>query len=191
MIQLIDKPLEGLILFKNTIHRDGRGFFLETYTERETKALGIEDRFVQENHSCSSHGVLRGLHFQNIYAQAQIVRVIKGEIYDVAVNINPRSSDFGKYFGVFLKAENYEQFYMSADYAHGFLVLSEEAQILYKCSQYYHPEDEDGIIYNDKTVNINWPLARIKGDVIISEKDLTYASFADYTRRVSIVKEIK
>ena len=181
MITLVGKPLDGLVLFENYVYEDERGYFSETYVEREIRNLGIMDTFVQENHSCSKKGVLRGLHFQKKYAQAQIVRVIKGEIFDVAVNINPNSCDFGKHFGVRLCAESHRQFYMSADYAHGFMVLSEQAEVLYKCSQYYHPEDESGIIYNDQILQIEWPYSLLKSEeLIVSEKDLSYQSFKEY-----------
>lgn len=184
MITVLEKPLDGLILFKNQVYTDTRGFFLETYVKREMEELGIQEDFVQENHSHSVHGVLRGLHFQKNYAQAQIVRVIRGKVYDVAVNINPQSNDFGKFSGVVLSENDYTQLYMSKDYAHGFLVISEYADILYKCSQFYHKEDECGIIYNDSILGINWPFDNIKGDVIVSQKDLLNMTFENYKKTV-------
>ena len=180
MVTVLEKPLDGLILFKNQIYKDTRGYFLETYVKNEMERIGIYENFVQENHSHSVHGVLRGLHFQNKYAQAQIVSVIRGVVYDVAVNINHQSNDFGKYYGTLISEYDHTQFYIPKDYAHGFLVLSDCADILYKCSQYYHKDDECGIIYNDSTLNIEWPTEQIKGSLIVSPKDLSNMTFDEF-----------
>lgn len=179
MIEVIQKQYEGLLVFKPQVFEDARGFFAESYNKRELYNLGIEDEFVQDNHSLSQKGVLRGLHFQQgLFAQAQIVRVIRGEIYDVAVNINPHSAFFGKYAGAILSAENHHEYYMSKDYAHGFLVLSEWAEVLYKCSQNYHPECEGGIRYNDPDINIDWPMGSIQ-NLIVSKRDESYPTFRE------------
>ncbi len=173
MIEIVRNQYEGLIVFKPQIFEDERGFFSEVYNKKDLCSIGIEDEFLQDNHSMSKKGVLRGLHFQKDYMQAQIVRVIRGKIYDVAVNINPKSSCFGKYMGVELSEENHYEYYMSKDYAHGFLVLSEKAEVLYKCSQYYHPECECGIRYDDEDINIDWPLDLVE-KVVVSKRDLNY-----------------
>lgn len=173
MIEVIKKEYDGLIIFRPQIYEDVRGFFMETYNKQELCSIGIDDEFIQDNHSLSKKGVLRGLHFQKDFAQAQIVRVIRGEIYDVAVNINPQSIYFGKYMGIKLSAENRYEYYMSKDYAHGFLVLSDYAEVLYKCSQNYHPECECGIRYDDQDINIEWPLKSVD-NLIVSRRDKEY-----------------
>lgn len=178
MIEIIRKEQDGLIVFKPQIFEDARGFFAETYNKKELYELGISDEFIQDNHSMSQKGVLRGLHFQKQFAQAQIVRVVRGVIYDVAVNINPKSNHFGKYLGIELSAENHYEYYMSKDYAHGFLVLSDHAEVLYKCSQNYHPECECGIRYDDTDINIDWPLDSIE-NLIISERDSDYMTLQE------------
>lgn len=170
--------MDGLILLSPEIFTDQRGEFFESYNQREMQHFGIEDLFVQDNQSKSKKGVLRGLHYQKKYSQAQIVRVIEGEIFDVAVNINQQSPCFGKYAGVKLSDTNRKMFYMSKDYAHGFLVLSDVAVVLYKCSQFYHPEDEGGIIYNDPDIAIKWPLESIQ-KLYIAEKDLAYKKLGE------------
>ena len=151
---------------------------METYSKQEFKKIGITSDFVQDNHSKSSKGVLRGLHFQKQYSQAKLVRVIKGEVFDVAVDLRKNSPTYAKYYGVVLSEENKLQFYIPKGFAHGFLVLSEEAEFVYKCDEFYHPEDEGGILWNDKTININWPLDLIGGEDNIkqSEKDKKWSS---------------
>jgi len=178
MVEVIRKEQDGLIVFRPQLFEDARVFFAETYNKRELYEIGIEDEFIQDNHSMSKRGVLRGLHFQKEFAQAQIVRVIRGAIYDVAVNINPQSVFFGKYMGIELSAENHFEYYMSKDYAHGFLVLSDYAEVLYKCSQNYHPECECGIRYDDKDINIDWPLNSIE-NLIVSERDKAYMTLQE------------
>ncbi len=178
MIEIIKKDQGGLIVFKPQIFEDSRGFFAETYNKRELYNIGIADEFLQDNHSMSRKGVLRGMHFQKECAQAQIVRVVRGKIYDVAVNINPQSDYFGKYMGVELSAENHYEYYMSKDYAHGFLVLSDYAEVLYKCSQNYHPEFECGVRYDDADINIDWPLGAVE-NLIISDRDKEYKTLRE------------
>lgn len=174
----IETGIEGLYIIEPMVFGDSRGFFMETYSKQEFKKIGITSDFVQDNHSKSSKGVLRGLHFQKQYSQAKLVRVIKGEVFDVAVDLRKNSPTYAKYYGVVLSEENKLQFYIPKGFAHGFLVLSEEAEFVYKCDEFYHPEDEGGILWNDKTININWPLDLIGGEDNIkqSEKDKKWSS---------------
>lgn len=165
--------IEGLYVLKPTVYEDNRGFFMETYNKNDFVEIGIENEFVQDNQSKSSKGVLRGLHFQIQYPQAKLVRVIKGEVYDVAVDLRKGSATYGKYYGVLLSDKNKLQFFIPRGFAHGFLVVSDEAEFVYKCDDFYHPGDEGGISYDDSTVDIKWPFEKIGGKdkVILSEKD--------------------
>lgn len=169
----IETGINGLFVIETKLFEDTRGFFMETYNKKEFTKLGITNDFVQDNHSKSTKGVLRGLHFQKQYSQAKLVRVIKGEVYDVAVDLRSGSSTYGKYYGVILSEQNKLQFYIPKGFAHGFLVISNEAEFVYKCDEFYHPEDECGILWNDPTININWPLHLIGGEdeILQSEKD--------------------
>ena len=163
---------EKVFVIAPTIFGDQRGFFMETYNKKEFYELGIDIDFVQDNHSRSKKGTLRGLHFQVRFPQAKLVRVIRGEVYDVVVDIRKNSATFGKWFGIVLSEENKRQFFMPAGFAHGFLTLSEIAEFTYKCSDYYHPEDEGGIIWNDEDIAIDWPLKEYGIEVpLLSEKD--------------------
>ena len=152
---------------------------MESYNKKDFEEIGIPNEFVQDNHSKSSKGVLRGLHFQKQYPQSKLVRVIKGEVYDVAVDLRKDSKTYGKYYGVILSEENKLQFFIPKGFAHGFLVLSDEAEFVYKCDDFYHPGDEGGLIWNDKTINVNWPLEKVGGEqnLIQSEKDTKWPSF--------------
>ena len=174
----IETGIEGLYVIKPTVFEDSRGFFMETYNKESFAEIGITNEFVQDNHSKSSKGVLRGLHFQKEYAQSKLVRVIKGEVYDVAVDLRKDSTTYGKYYGVLLSEENKLQFLIPRGFAHGFLVTSDEAEFVYKCDDLYHPGDEGGLIWNDKTINIDWPLDRIGGveKLIQSEKDTKWGT---------------
>ena len=149
--------IEGLCVITPTVHGDRRGYFSETYNLREMQEAGINTIFVQDNQSSSSKGVLRGLHYQIHYPQTKLVRVIRGNVYDVAVDIRKGSKTFGKYFGVELSEDNHKQLYIPKGFAHGFLVLSDFAEFCYKCDDYWHPNDEGGIIWNDTDINIAWP----------------------------------
>lgn len=162
--------IEGLYVIEPTVFEDNRGFFMETYNKKDFEEIGITTEFVQDNHSKSVKGVLRGLHFQKKFPQAKLVKVIKGEVYDVAVDLRKDSKTYGKYYGIILTEKNKLQFYIPRGFAHGFLVLSEEAEFTYKCDELYHPNDEGGIIWNDKTINIEWPLDKIE-NIIQSDKD--------------------
>ncbi|WP_434304808.1 dTDP-4-dehydrorhamnose 3,5-epimerase [Clostridium botulinum] len=165
-------PIEGLYVIEPKAFSDHRGYFMETYNYEDFKAAGLDMVFVQDNQSKSKKGVLRGLHFQKKHPQGKLVRVIRGEVFDVAVDIREDSSTFGKWYGVILSEENKKQFYIPEGFAHGFLVLSDEAEFCYKCTDFYHPEDEGGIIWNDPTISIVWPFEKIKDiNILLSEKD--------------------
>ncbi len=161
-------PLPGVLVVQPKVFGDARGFFVETYNEARYQSSGVSVRFVQDNHSLSTQrGVLRGLHFQRTKPQDKLVWCIEGQIWDVAVDVRPSSPTFKQWFGVHLDTENKKQIFVPAGFAHGFVVLSERAQVVYKCSALYDPSDEGGLIWNDPTVNIDWPLR----DVILSAKD--------------------
>ena len=155
---------------------DNRGYFMETYKESDFKAAGLDYNFVQDNQSKSKAGVLRGLHFQKTYPQAKLVRVLEGEVFDVAVDLRKNSPTYGKWVGVILSAEKGNMFMIPRGFAHGFVVLSEKAKFCYKCDEVYHPEDEGGILYNDPQVNIAWPEV---GEVLLSEKDKKHPLLKD------------
>lgn len=148
--------IEGLCLITPTVHGDERGYFTETYNSRELAQAGINSVFVQDNQSMSVKGVLRGLHFQINYPQCKLVRVVRGRVFDVAVDIRKGSPTFGKWYGAELSEENMKQLYIPENFAHGFLVLSEKAEFCYKVTDYWHPNDEGGIAWNDSTIGINW-----------------------------------
>jgi dTDP-4-dehydrorhamnose 3,5-epimerase len=150
--------IEGLKIITPRIFGDSRGYFMETYNARDFREAGIAADFVQDNQSSSVKNVLRGLHFQVKFPQAKLVRVISGQVFDVAVDIRPGSATYGQWHGVILSAENRKQFFVPAGFAHGFLVLSDYAEFAYKCSDFYHPEDESGLLYNDPDIGIDWPL---------------------------------
>lgn len=162
--------IEGVYIIEPTIFGDNRGYFMETYNYNEFKAAGLDMVFVQDNQSSSKKGVLRGLHFQKKYPQGKLVRVIKGAVFDVAVDIRQGSETYGKWVGDILSDENKKQIYIPEGFAHGFMVLSAEAEFCYKCTQFYHPEDEDGIAWDDSEIAINWPTAGLDR-IILSEKD--------------------
>lgn len=156
-IRVTPLEIEGLYVIEPTVHRDDRGFFVETYNEREMHEAGLPMRFVQDNQSMSVKGVLRGLHYQLRYPQGKLVRVIRGAVFDVAVDLRPGSATYGAWHGVLLSAENFRQFYIPEGFAHGFLVLSEEAEFCYKCTDFYHPNDEAGLAWNDPAIGVEWP----------------------------------
>jgi len=172
----IDTFIQGLFIIEPAVFNDERGFFMETYNHKEFSQLGINTIFVQDNHSKSKKGVLRGLHFQKKHPQAKLIRVVSGTIYDIAVDLRKKSPTFGKWYGIELSSENKKQIYIPQGFAHGFLTLSEEADVLYKASDYYHPEDEYGIIWNDPDLNINWQVDKVDS-IIISQKDKSFKSF--------------
>lgn len=149
--------IEGLCVITPTVHGDERGYFVETYNQQDMKEAGLEMAFVQDNQSSSSKGVLRGLHYQKKYPQGKLVRVIRGSVYDVAVDLRADSNTYGKWFGIELSEENHKQFYIPEGFAHGYLVLSEWAEFCYKCTDFYHPGDDGGLVWNDPAIGIKWP----------------------------------
>ncbi|WP_033168390.1 dTDP-4-dehydrorhamnose 3,5-epimerase [Clostridium sp. KNHs205] len=168
--QFTPLSIEGLFIIEPKCFGDNRGYFLETYNYEDFCKAGITEVFVQDNQSLSCKGVLRGLHYQKNYPQGKLVRVIKGEVFDVAVDIRKDSKTFGQWHGEILSAENKKQFFVPGGFAHGFLVLSEEAEFVYKCTDFYHPEDQEGIMYNDPDIGIQWPV-EAEMEIILSEKD--------------------
>ena len=167
-INVIKTEIDGVVIIEPKVFGDNRGYFMETYNEHDFKEAGLNYNFIQDNQSKSFKGVLRGLHFQKTHPQTKLVRVLEGEVYDVAVDLRKNSQTYGKYVGVMLSAENKRMFLIPRGFAHGFLVLSETAVFAYKCDDLYHPEDEGAIIWNDPDVNIDWPS---KEGIVLSEKD--------------------
>ena len=149
--------IEGLCVIETAVHGDARGYFMETYNQKDMEEAGLNMVFVQDNQSCSTKGVLRGLHFQKEYPQGKLVRVIRGEVYDVAVDLRKGSATYGKWYGQLLSEENKLQFYIPEGFAHGFLVLSDVAEFCYKCTDFYHPGDEGGLAWNDPMIGVEWP----------------------------------
>lgn len=169
--------IQGLYEIQPKVYGDKRGYFFECYNERVFSAAGLNLSFVQDNQSSSAGGVLRGLHFQMQHPQGKLVRAVSGKVYDVAVDLRTPSPTFGTWYGVILDGEKQNQFYIPKGFAHGFFVLSESAVFAYKCTDFYHPEDEAGLPYNDALLNINWPAANTDFSPILSEKDTKYPSF--------------
>ena len=186
--------IEGLCVIEPTVHGDSRGYFMETYNEKDMKENGLDICFVQDNQSCSVKGVLRGLHFQKQFPQTKLVRVIRGTVYDVAVDLRKDSKTYGRYHGVILSEENKKLFLIPRGFAHGFLVLSDVAEFCYKCDDFYHPNDEGGLAWNDPEIGIKWP--EVVGDysgsayageyaltdgtpLILSEKDQKWLGIKD------------
>lgn len=158
MLKITKTPLDGVILIEPDVHGDNRGFFKESFQEKRYKDIGIDHSFVQDNISRSKKGVLRGLHFQKNNPQGKLVSCINGSVYDVAVDINVNSRSFGEYFGVLLTSSNHLQLWIPPGYAHGFCVVSDTADFYYKCTDFYNPDDECGLIWNDPKLNIKWPI---------------------------------
>jgi dTDP-4-dehydrorhamnose 3,5-epimerase len=173
-------PLQDCFIVHEKVHGDARGYFIETFNQRDFNAAsGLDMLFVQDNQSRSSKGVLRGLHMQRgAAAQAKLVRVLEGSVLDIAVDLRKGSPSFGQHYAIELTADNHKQFFVPAGFAHGFVVLSEAATFFYKVDKFYEPGDEVGIMYNDSALNIDWKLA--DNEIILSEKDKTLGSFADY-----------
>lgn len=172
---IVQCPIAGLYEVQPKVFSDNRGYFFESWSQRDFASAGIIYSFVQDNQSKSSKGVLRGLHFQKKHPQGKLVRVLSGEVFDVAVDIRKNSATYGKWYGVILSAERQNQFFISPGFAHGFLVLSDEAVFAYKCTDFYHPEDEGGIMWNDPAIGIDWP--KLAVPYIFSEKDTKYPAF--------------
>lgn len=174
--------IQGLKVIEPAVFGDARGYFMETYNYNDFAEAGIDVTFVQDNQSASKKGVLRGLHFQINYPQDKLVRVVNGEVYDVAVDLREGSETFGKWYGVLLSAENKKQFFVPKNFAHGFLVLSDYAEFCYKVTDFYHPNDEGGILWNDSELGVEWPIPKDMSaeDLLLSDKDKVQKSFAEY-----------
>ena len=171
--------IAGLHIITSKVHEDERGYFMETYHEAEMKEAGIDVRFVQDNQSMSVKGVLRGMHYQINYPQAKLVRVISGRMFDAVIDLRKNSDTYGRWYGVVLSEENHRQIFVPEGFAHGFMVLSDRAEVFYKCSDFYHPNDEGGIAWNDPDVGIEWPEIESAEGLIISEKDQKWKSFKE------------
>lgn len=171
--------IEGLKVIEPKVFGDDRGYFFESYNYKDYAAAGITEEFVQDNQSASKRGVLRGLHFQKEFPQDKLVRVIRGEVFDVAVDLRKDSKTYGKWFGVVLSEENKKQFFIPKNFAHGFLVLSDYAEFAYKCTDFYHPNDEGGLIWNDPDIGIEWPLQE-GVELIMSEKDQAWPGIKEF-----------
>ena len=172
------QKVEGLFEIQPKIFGDARGYFLESYSEKDFFEAGLKMKFVQDNQSKSTKGVLRGMHFQTLHPQGKLVRALEGKVYDVAVDLRKGSATFGKYYGVILDAEKQNMFYIPEGFAHGFYVLSDEANFAYKCTDFYHPEDEGGLMWNDSSVGIDWKSVAPEISVPnLSEKDTKHPIF--------------
>lgn len=174
----IKTSIEGVYIIETKVFGDNRGYFMETYNKKQFEEAGLNMEFVQDNQSKSTKGVLRGLHFQTRNTQGKLVRVTKGSVYDVAVDLRKGSPTYGKYEGVILTEDNNKQFYIPEGFAHGFLVLSDEAVFTYKCTNFYTPDAEGGLMWNDPDVAIEWPLDGID-NIILSEKDKVHKTLKE------------
>ena len=174
--------IEGLKVITPTVFGDERGYFMETYNYNDFAEAGITEKFVQDNQSASKKGVLRGLHFQINFPQDKLVRVVNGEVFDVAVDLRKGSATYGKWYGVRLSAENKKQFFIPKGFAHGFLVLSDYAEFCYKCTDFYHPNDEGGLLYNDPEIGVEWPIEEDM-ELTLSDKDKKWGTIAEYTSK--------
>ena len=168
-ITVTECDIKGLYVIEPKVFGDSRGWFCETYNKNDMKEAGLDLDFVQDNQSMSTKGVLRGLHYQKQYPQGKLVRVVRGAVFDVAVDLRKDSDTYGKWFGVELSAENKKQFYIPENFAHGFVVLSDEAEFVYKCTDFYRADDEGGLLWNDPKIGIAWP--DLGMDFLISDKD--------------------
>ena len=168
--------IPGVYIIDVKTYGDRRGYFMETYKESDFREAGLNYTFVQDNQSASRKGVLRGLHFQKQHPQAKLVRVLRGEVFDVAVDLRAGSATYGKWVGALLSGENHRQLMIPRGFAHGFVVVSESAEFAYKCDDFYHPEDEGGIMWNDPAIGIEWPDV---GEILLSEKDQHHPSLAE------------
>ena len=177
-IKVTTCDIEGLYVIEPTVFKDERGYFMETYNQNDFKEAGLNMTFVQDNQSMSVKGVLRGLHFQKQYPQGKLVRAVRGPVVDVAVDLRSDSKTSGKWFGVTLSAENKKQFYIPEGFAHGFLVLSDEAEFAYKCTDFYHPGDEGGLLWSDPEIGVDWPIEPGM-ELIISDKDKKWSGLKD------------
>ena len=181
-IKVTSCGMEGLYVIEPTVFYDERGYFVETYNQKDFEEAGLTMVFVQDNQSMSVKGVLRGLHYQKQYPQGKLVRVVKGAVFDVAVDLREGSETFGKWFGVMLSAENKKQFFVPKGFAHGFVVLSDYAEFCYKVTDFYHPNDEGGLLWKDPEIGVEWPMPEgmTEADLIMSEKDTKWGGIREY-----------
>lgn len=175
---IIETDFEGVYIIEPTVHNDNRGYFVKTYDEEEFKEKGLNLNFVQDDQSCSSKGVLRGLHFQKEHPQGKLVRVVRGKVFDVGVDLRKNSKTYGKWIGMILSDENKRQLFLPKGFAHGLLALEDNSIFLYKVDEFYYPDDEGGLKYDDEDIGIEWPLGDIK-KVIITDKDKSWESFKE------------
>ena len=179
----IETGIEGLVIIEPTVFGDNRGFFMESYSKKDFEEIGLNMEFVQDNHSKSKRGVLRGLHFQSKHTQGKLVRVIKGKVWDVGVDLRKGSKTYGKWHGVLLTEENKKMFYVPEGFAHGFITLEDGTEFQYKCTDYYAPEYDSGIIWNDEELNIDWQLEKYGislDELSLSEKDKKQQTFEEF-----------
>lgn len=176
---IIETGLNGTYIIEPTVHNDNRGYFVKTYDEKEFKSKGLDFTFVQDDQSCSSKGVLRGLHFQKEHPQSKLIRVVRGKVFDVGVDLRKNSETYGKWIGVELSDENKKQLFLPKGFAHGFLALEDNTVFLYKVDEFYYPGDEGGLAYDDKDIAIEWPFDEIE-NVIISDKDKNWGSLKEF-----------
>lgn len=174
-MNVIKGELQGLLIIEPTVYEDSRGCFFETFHERKYTELGVPGPFVQDNFSLSVRGTVRGMHFQEPNAQGKLVMVLEGEVFDVAVDIRRGSSTFGQWFGTELSTKNKRQLYIPPGFAHGFCVMSDQAAFVYKCTRFYSPQDEHGILWDDPALGIRWPVSR----PVLSPKDAAFKPLAD------------
>ena len=187
----IETSIKDVYIIEPTVFGDNRGYFMETYSKKDFEDIGLHYDFVQDNQSKSKKGVLRGLHFQKENTQSKLVRVIKGKVFDVAVDLRPGSKTYGKWEGVILSDENKKMFMIPKGFAHGFLVLSDEAEFTYKCDDFYNGEAEGGLAWNDKDVGIEWPLGDMQiGDLLTSEKDADWPTLEEL-RKTDLFQNLK
>jgi dTDP-4-dehydrorhamnose 3,5-epimerase len=178
-------PIDGLLVLEPDVYRDERGFFLETFHEQKYESFGIESNFVQDNLSFSSKGILRGLHFQYRHPQAKLVQALSGEVFDVAVDIRPGSPTFGKWFGIRLSQDNLYQMFIPEGFAHGYCVVSETTLFAYKCTDFYSPSDEGGLLWSDPDIGIEWPVS----DPVLSQKDSRLPRLSEFSKeRLTVPK---
>jgi len=181
----ISTPIKDLYIIEPTVFSDHRGFFMESYNKKEFAEIDLNLNFVQDNHSKSEKGTLRGLHFQTKHAQGKLVRAVKGTVYDVGVDLRKNSDTYGEYFGIVLSEENKKMFYIPEGFAHGFVALSDEVEVLYKATDYYHPEYDAGVAWNDPDIDIDWPLERFnltEADLLLSDKDKELPTLKEYNK---------
>ncbi|MFK7863209.1 MAG: dTDP-4-dehydrorhamnose 3,5-epimerase [Pseudohongiellaceae bacterium] len=176
-MKILKTAIPDVLVFEPTLHGDSRGYFMETFRLSNFDSKAKPLNFVQDNQSKSSRGTLRGLHYQLNFPQGKLVRVLSGEVFDVAVDIRKSSPTFGQWVGELLSAENHKQLWVPAGFAHGFYVTSESAELSYKCTEYYHPEDDHSLLWNDKSLNIEWPL--VSDSPLLSEKDKNAKSLSE------------